>query len=165
MATVASGIKGVKDGVGFAEGVKAGASVSPEMQALMDKSSVASEVTSGSQSAISGGESQASISGGEMTQLGDISSIPTDVSGLPDVGSTGMEEMFVYGQTPSTPSLSDLTSAGYVPPTITNYSLTSNDASTTDDGGLAEDVKDFLQMIYLSILKMLSTELNNQYQI
>jgi hypothetical protein len=39
--------------------------------------------------------------------------------------------------------LSDLTSVGYVPPTITNYSLTSNDASTTDDGGLAEDVKDF----------------------
>ena len=134
MATVASGIKGVKDGVGFAEGVKAGANVSPEMQALMDKSSVASEVTSGSQPA---------ISGGEMTQLGDISSIPTDVSGLPDVGSTGIEDMVVYGQTPSTPSLSDLTSVGYVPPTITNYSLTSNDASTTDDGGLAEDVKDF----------------------
>ena len=87
MATVASGIKGVKDGVGFAEGVKAGASVSPEMQTLMDKSSVASEVTSGSQPA---------ISGGEMTQLGDISSIPTDVSGLPDVGSTGIEDMVVY---------------------------------------------------------------------
>ena len=147
MATVASGIKGVKDGVGFAEGVKAGASVSPEMQALMDKSSVASEVTSGSQPAISGGESQASLSGGEMTQLGDISSIPTDVSGLPDVSSSGIEDMVVYGQTPSTPSLSDLTSVGYVPPATIDIPF-DKASSVADDvpakKSIEDKIKDFL---------------------
>ena len=131
MATIASGIKGVKDGVGFAEGVKAGASVSPEMQTLLDKRNVTTELTSGSQPA---------ITGTDVVQQGTMSPT-TDASGAGSLlGGEVDEVMKVVGSVPTQPSFSDLTGAGYVP-TVSDYSL-AEDAAEATKKGLGDVLKD-----------------------
>ena len=131
MATIASGIKGVKDGVGFAEGVKAGASVSPEMQALLDKRNVTTELTSGNQPA---------MTGTDVVQQGTMSPT-TDASGAGSLlGGEVDEVMKVVGSVPTQPSFSDLTGAGYVP-TVSDYSL-AEDAAEATKKGLGDVLKD-----------------------
>lgn len=131
MATIASGIKGVKDGVGFAEGVKAGASVSPEMQTLLDKRNVTTELTSGNQPA---------MTGTDVVQQGTMSPT-TDASGAGSLlGGEVDEVMKVVGSVPTQPSFSDLAGAGYVP-TISDYSL-AEDAAEATKKGLGDVLKD-----------------------
>ena len=131
MATIASGIKGVKDGVGFAEGVKAGANVSPEMQTLLDKRNVTTELTSGSQPA---------MTGTDVVQQGTMSPT-TDASGAGSLlGGEVDEVMKVVGSVPTQPSFSDLSGAGYVP-TISDYSL-AEDAAEATKKGLGDVLKD-----------------------
>lgn len=131
MATIASGIKGVKDGVGFAEGVKAGASVSPEMQTLLDKRNVTTELTSGNQPA---------MTGTDVVQQGTMSPT-TDASGAGSLlGGEVDEVMRVVGSVPTQPSFSDLSGAGYVP-TISDYSLAESAAEATKKG-LGDVLKD-----------------------
>jgi len=131
MATIASGIKGVKDGVGFAEGVKAGASVSPEMQTLLDKRNVTTELTSGNQPA---------MTGTDVVQQGTMSPT-TDASGAGSLlGGEVDEVMKVVGSVPTQPSFSDLSAAGYVP-TISDYSL-AEDAAEATKKGLGDVLKD-----------------------
>lgn len=131
MATIASGIKGVKDGVGFAEGVKAGSSVSPEMQTLLDKRNVTTELTSGNQPA---------MTGTDVVQQGTMSPT-TDASGAGSLlGGEVDEVMKVVGSVPTQPSFSDLAGAGYVP-TISDYSL-AEDAAEATKKGLGDVLKD-----------------------
>lgn len=131
MATISSGIKGVKDGVGFAEGVKAGASVSPEMQTLLDKRNVTTELTSGNQPA---------MTGTDVVQQGTMSPT-TDASGAGSLlGGEVDEVMKVVGSVPTQPSFSELFGAGYVP-TITDYSL-AEDAAEATKKGLGDVLKD-----------------------
>ena len=131
MATIASGIKGVKDGVGFAEGVKAGASVSPEMQTLLDKRNVTTELTSGNQPA---------MTGTDVVQQGTMSPT-TDASGAGSLlGGEVDEVMKVVGSVPTQPSFSDLAGVGYVP-TISDYSL-AEDAAEATKKGLGDVLKD-----------------------